>query len=324
MPSHWCDKSTDPVSVVCASLSCSIMTHHPRNAVPPDHCAPSPCMRCALQAAGYRVIEVNPSINRAGVQVQRLVGEATQSQRVALPPLMAADAGAVGNDSPDDGGAAAADVPRSKPAREAPASSFFRPQKAAVHAGKQPGGASTQPSKGGGGENGSKVDSRDVELQKPATDVSTAATEAQAQAQGSSQPPPLTLLLFEEVDNLQEEDRGFISTLQELLACSKVRSVENNLVCLQASSSWPSVAGSPGDHAVCTQCISCSFWCWQWTIHAWYVRLLACISLCHPCLQCPIIMTSNHSSPGGMLSGMRARSISFPRPSATQVHGSNA
>jgi hypothetical protein len=60
------------------------------------------------------------------------------------------------------------------------------------------------------------------------------------------------------------------------------------------------------------------------SLHALSVWLLAFTSLCRPCLQCPIIMTSNHSSPGGMLSGMRARSISFPRPSASQVRGSNA
>jgi hypothetical protein len=169
------------------------------------------------------VIEVNPSINRAGVQVQRLVGEATQSQRVALPPLLAADTSAVGNESPDDGATAAAGVPQAKPAREPPASSFFRPQKAAAHAGKQSGSSGSQPSKGGGRENGSKTDGRDVKLpQQPAANASTTPADAQAQAQGSTQPPPLTLLLFEEVDNLQEEDRGFISTLQELLACSKV------------------------------------------------------------------------------------------------------
>jgi hypothetical protein len=39
-------------------------------------------------------------------------------------------------------------------------------------------------------------------------------------------------------------------------------------------------------------------------------------------MQCPIIMTSNHSSPGGMLSGMRARSITFAQPSASQVRHS--
>lgn len=199
----------------------------------PSRCATiTTHVHCALQAAGYRVIEVNPSINRAGVQVQRLVGEATQSQRVALPPLMAADADAVGNDSPADGAAAAAGVPQSKPAREPPASSFFRPQKAAAHAGKQSGGTSGQPSKGGGREKGSKAASRDVKPpQQPAAEASTIPADVQPQAQGSSQPPPLTLLLFEEVDNLQEEDRGFISTLQELLACSKVRSVKR-VVCL--------------------------------------------------------------------------------------------
>ena len=182
-------------------------------------------VHCTLQAAGYRVIEVNPSINRAGVQVQRLVGEATQSQRVALPPLMAADASAVDTGSTDDGAAAAnaAGVPQAKPARAPPASSFFRPQKAAAHAGKQSGGTSSQPSKGGGRDHGSKTASRDVKPpQQPAADASTTAADVPAQAQGSTQPPPLTLLLFEEVDNLQEEDRGFISTLQELLACSKV------------------------------------------------------------------------------------------------------
>lgn len=179
-------------------------------------------MHCTLQAAGYRVIEINPSINRAGVQVQRLVGEATQSQRVALPPLMAADAGAVGNESIDDGDAAAIGAPQAKPAREPPASSFFRPQKAAAHAGKQPSDTNSQPSKGGSMGDGSKAD-RNVKLpQKPAADTSMTTANGQAQAQGCNQPPPLTLLLFEEVDNLQEEDRGFISTLQELLACSKV------------------------------------------------------------------------------------------------------
>jgi hypothetical protein len=30
-------------------------------------------------------------------------------------------------------------------------------------------------------------------------------------------------------------------------------------------------------------------------------------------------MTSNHSSPGGMLSGMQARVISFARPSTSEV-----
>ena len=193
-----------------------------RAAVPP-RCA-TPRVRCALQAAGYRVIEVNPSINRAGVQVQRLVGEATQSQHVALPLLMDANAGAVDNGSADDAAAAAARAPQAKAARDPPASSFFRPKKVAAPAGKQPGGISSQPSKGGGRDDGSKAD-MDPKLPH-AQAVNTCATTAngQIQAQGGNQPPPLTLLLFEEVDNLQEEDRGFISTLQELLACSKVGS----------------------------------------------------------------------------------------------------
>ncbi len=39
----------------------------------------------ASQAAGYRVIEVNTSADRGGAAMLRLVGEATQSQRVSAP-----------------------------------------------------------------------------------------------------------------------------------------------------------------------------------------------------------------------------------------------
>ena len=172
------------------------------------------------------MIEVNPSINRAGVQVQRLVGEATQSQRVALPPLLAAEAGAADNGSTVDATAAAVStgVPQAKPARDPPASSFFRPKKVAAPAGKQPGGISSQRSKGGGRENGSKADTDPKLPHAQAADTCATPANGLVQAQGGNQPPPLTLLLFEEVDNLQEEDRGFISTLQELLACSKVGS----------------------------------------------------------------------------------------------------
>jgi hypothetical protein len=178
---------------------------------------------CIPQAAGYRVIEVNPSVNRAGAQVQRLVGEATQSQRVALTTLTAAatEAGAAAGGTTDDN-AAAAGVPQGRPAKETPVSSFFRPQKAAAHAGKQSGGTSSQLGKGGGSASGGKKGSASSPLQSPAAGTCAAPANGQAQAQSCAQSPPLTLLLFEEVENLQDEDRGFISTLQELLACSKV------------------------------------------------------------------------------------------------------
>ena len=44
----------------------------------------SDVLLCCTQAGKYRVIEINTSINRTGAQVLRLVGEATQSQRVSL------------------------------------------------------------------------------------------------------------------------------------------------------------------------------------------------------------------------------------------------
>lgn len=39
-------------------------------------------------------------------------------------------------------------------------------------------------------------------------------------------------------------------------------------------------------------------------------------------LQCPIIMTSNHTSPSGLLGNLPARTISFVRPSTDEVKGS--
>lgn len=40
-----------------------------------------------MQAGGYRVIEVNATISRTGAAVMRLVGEATQSQRVSTAAI---------------------------------------------------------------------------------------------------------------------------------------------------------------------------------------------------------------------------------------------
>lgn len=51
--------------------------------------------------------------------------------------------------------------------------------------------------------------------------------------------------------------------------------------------------------------------CDQVNIYALTVLTLA--------VQCPIIMTSNHSSPGGLLSGLTARIISFAPPSTSEV-----
>jgi hypothetical protein len=37
---------------------------------------------CCLQELGFHVLEVNPSSERTGAQLLRLVGEATQSRRL--------------------------------------------------------------------------------------------------------------------------------------------------------------------------------------------------------------------------------------------------
>lgn len=165
-----------------------------------------------LQAAGYCLIEVNPSVNRGGAQVQRLVGEATQSQRVALAGPAAAetaDAAAAGPAASPPGGSDTKGSD-SKPAKKpSAASSFFKLRKPAADS------SANQPSTAGGGGKSEAAQTKHG--------MEAAAAAAAAAAASEQAPPPLTLLLFEEVDNLQEEDRGFIATLQELLATSKVR-----------------------------------------------------------------------------------------------------
>lgn len=183
--------------------------------------------KCTLQAAGYRVIEVNPSVNRAGAQVQRLVGEATQSQRVALagPAAAATDVA----DAATRTELAAAEAPAAEePSKKPAASAFFQPRKQPAGSGRPPSGAGAKAGRGSGKRDPSTPAESPPQPKPGAKVPSTAATAAAdgkqvpAAGQQAAAPPPLTLLLFEEVDNLQEEDRGFIATLQELLATSRV------------------------------------------------------------------------------------------------------
>lgn len=191
----------------------------------PPGCGKTSAVYACAREVGYRVLEVNPGMERTGAQVLKMVGEATQSQRFTLKANKAVAPQIV----PEQG------WPPSNKTR----SSFERGVDGAAPAGRRSRGKKrvvedlSEVSSGGSGASLRKWSVKKCKSQKGPvqTPVETASPpssplDATPKGEGAQNGeagggPTLTLVLFDEVDSLLDKDKGLLSSLAGLIQESK-------------------------------------------------------------------------------------------------------
>eukprot|EP00743_Colponemidia_sp_Colp-15_P009834 GILK01010774.1.p1 GENE.GILK01010774.1~~GILK01010774.1.p1 ORF type:complete len:1200 (+),score=219.29 GILK01010774.1:87-3602(+) len=170
----------------------------------PSGCGKTATIHACANQLGYEVMEVNSSAKRAGKNILELFGEATQSHRLhgtgsavsALNALISAE-----TETPK------VKSKSKKSDKKAILESFFKPKNGASAP------RSTSPSK--------KAPSKPKPPLPPPTKQSTNTTASMASRSTASQSPNATLIVFEEVDQLFEDDKGFVPAVQNLIQSTK-------------------------------------------------------------------------------------------------------
>eukprot|EP00798_Chlamydomonas_sp_ICE-L_P014765 gene14765-20816_t len=176
---------------------------------------------CALEL-GYNVIEVNPGQDRSGAQLARMIGEATQSRRLAHVNSKVNQSKAGGPSMPTTKPPTGllGKNKKAEPGSDSKTANKKRSHASSIHCtpeAKKPRGGK---GKAGRPRNAALVDDDDDD------DVLEVADRETSQKSGQSIPPTAsssrhTLMLFEEADVLVDEDRGFASMLAALVQDSK-------------------------------------------------------------------------------------------------------
>ncbi|EFJ47157.1 hypothetical protein VOLCADRAFT_105211 [Volvox carteri f. nagariensis] len=213
----------------------------------PSGCGKTAAAYAVASELGFRVLEVNPSADRSGPQLLRMVGEATKSRRLVhglavgggggggaqmggKGVLPAAGAGGGGGTAAKGGrrgqreapgrgrrGGAGAGRRASRKAvaldgdSASPASSLSSPSPVKRRRGGRAGGAG-----GGAAAAAARLFGTTDAAAAPAATATAAPNAAPADGAGS-----VTLMLFDEVDILPDEDKGFAGALLSIIQQSK-------------------------------------------------------------------------------------------------------
>jgi hypothetical protein len=187
------------------------------------------CLRSPPQELGFRVLEVNPGQDRAGVHILKAIGEATQSRRLADVPLAAAAAGAGPAGTGAAGGGQQGRKARGKAKAAARSAAAARGSKRllAVVLEDEDAEPELEPAAPapGGKRGGRKQATAAARLQQAAPAEAAPGPLGSGQELGAGQQArpqeALTLILFDEFDSLLEHDKGFLQALLALVQDSK-------------------------------------------------------------------------------------------------------